>query len=38
MRPPGPPNLADLNQDTNVLVLAKALVYARTGTPAIEPR
>ena len=30
----GAPNLADLNQDTNVLVLAKALVYARTGTPA----
>ena len=32
--PAGAPNLADLNQDTNVLVLAKALVYARTGTPA----
>jgi hypothetical protein len=30
----GAPNLADLNQDTNVLILAKALVYARTGTPA----
>jgi hypothetical protein len=30
----GSPNLADLNQDTNVLILAKALVYARTGTSA----
>ena len=28
----GQPNLADMNQDNNVQVLAKALVYARTGT------
>ena len=28
----GSPNLADLNQENNVLILAKALVYARTGT------
>jgi Big-like domain-containing protein/alginate lyase len=28
----GSPNLADLNQSNNVQVLAKALVYARTGT------
>ena len=28
----GSPNLADLNQETNVQILAKALVYARTGT------
>ena len=28
----GSPNLADMNQDNNVNVLAKALVYARTGT------
>jgi hypothetical protein len=27
----GSPNLADMNQANNVLVLAKALVYARTG-------
>ncbi len=27
----GTPNLADLNQANNVLVLAKSLVYARTG-------
>jgi Alginate lyase len=27
----GRPNLADLNQETNVHILAKALVYARTG-------
>lgn len=29
----GPPNLADMNQSNNVVVLAKALVYARTGNP-----
>ena len=28
----GSPNLADMNNETNVIVLAKALVYARTGT------
>ncbi|MDQ2941831.1 MAG: alginate lyase family protein [Chloroflexota bacterium] len=27
----GTPNLADMNQSNNVVVLAKALVYARTG-------
>jgi hypothetical protein len=27
----GPPNLSDQDQDHNVLILAKALVYARTG-------
>ena len=31
--PAGTPNLADQNQSNNVLVLAKALVYARTGDP-----
>jgi hypothetical protein len=30
----GRPNLADQDQDHNVLILAKALVYARTGQPA----
>jgi Alginate lyase/Bacterial Ig-like domain len=30
----GGPNLADMNQDNNVRILAKALVYARTGTPS----
>jgi hypothetical protein len=30
--PAGNPNLADMNQDNNVQILAKALVYARTGT------
>lgn len=29
--PAGVPNLDDMNQDNNVYVLAKALVYARTG-------
>jgi hypothetical protein len=29
--PTGTPNLSDQDQDNNVLVLAKALVYARTG-------
>ena len=29
--PAGSPNLADMNQSNNVAVLAKALVYARTG-------
>jgi len=28
----GSPNLSDMNQNNNVQVLAKALVYARTGT------
>lgn len=28
----GGPNLSDMNQDNNIQVLAKALVYARTGT------
>jgi hypothetical protein len=28
---PSPPNLADMNDPTNVVVLAKALVHARTG-------
>jgi hypothetical protein len=32
--PEGRPNLADQNQNNNVLVLAKALVYARTGEAA----
>jgi hypothetical protein len=32
--PAGSPNLADNSQDNNVKVLAKALVYARTGTPS----
>ena len=30
----GSPNLADMNQENNVQILAKALVYARTGTPS----
>jgi Alginate lyase len=30
--PAGRPNLADMNQENNVQILAKALVYARTGT------
>ena len=30
----GRPNLADMNQENNVQILAKALVYARTGTPS----
>jgi hypothetical protein len=32
--PAGAPNLADMNQDNNVRVLAKALVYARTDSPS----
>ena len=32
--PAGRANLADMNQDNNVQILAKALVYARTGTPS----
>ena len=32
--PAGRPNLADMNQENNVQILAKALVYARTGTPS----
>ena len=29
----GSPNLADMNQDNNVIVLAQSLVFARTGDP-----
>ena len=32
--PTPPPNLSDQEETTNVRILAKALVYARTGTPS----
>ena len=35
-RPCGPPRLRDQDDDTDVLVLAKALVHARTGAPALR--
>jgi len=33
---PGLPNVADQEDDTDVRVVAKALVYARTGVPALR--